>query len=46
MNYVGNFGRAQPVARALGKRWERRLPVGSWAQPTHGRFASYCLGQK
>ncbi len=21
-------------------RWERRLPAGSWAQPTHGRFAS------
>ena len=25
--------RAQPVARALGKRWECRLPAGSWAQP-------------
>ena len=24
----------------VGKRWERRLPAGSWAQPTHGRFAS------
>ncbi len=33
--------RAQPVARDLGKRWERRLPAGSWAQPTHGRFAPY-----
>jgi len=31
---------AQRVARALGKRWERRLPAGSWAQPTHGRFAA------
>ena len=33
-----HVGRAQPVARALGKRWERRLPAGSWAKPTHGRF--------
>ena len=32
--------RVQPVARALGKRWERRLPAGSWAPPTHGRFPS------
>ncbi len=21
-------------------RWERRLPAGSWAKPTHGRFAA------
>ncbi len=31
--------RAQPVAHAPGKRWERRLEAGSWAQPTRGRFA-------
>ncbi len=40
------MGRPQPTDRTAepsswrGRRWERRLLAGSWAQPTHGRFAS------